>query len=93
MLPLMIVAEEASDGLAKMEEKGKKTLLVYSGGVSEYYNYSGQIFDSIPEAKKYSGVSECYLPESDHTYMLKRDRLKLIGAVRDWYKQNWSKVA
>jgi len=85
--------QQASNGLAIMEAKGQKTLLVYSGGVGEYYNYGGQIFDSIPEAKQYSGVSECYLPECDHTYMLKRDRTKVLGAVRDWYQKSWSQAA
>lgn len=85
--------EEASAGLAAMDAKGQKSLLVYTGGVSEYYNYGGQIFDSIPAARKYAGLSECYLPESDHTYMLKRDRQKVLSVLCDWYKQSWPEAA
>lgn len=85
--------EEASAGLAAMDAKGQKSLLVYTGGVSEYYNYGGQIFDSIPAARKYAGVSECYLPQSDHTYMLKRDRQKVLSVLCDWYKQSWPEAA
>ncbi len=85
--------EQATSGLAEMDRLGQKSLLIYTGGVSEYYNYSGQIFDSIPAAKQYKGVSECYLPDSDHTYMLKRDREKVLSVLCDWYKASWPLAA
>lgn len=85
--------EAARAGMASMEAKGQKLLLVYTGGASEYYNYAGQIFDSVPEAKKYAGVSECYLPKSDHTYMLKRDREEVMDVLADWYKESWPAAA
>mgnify|MGYP000406448341 CR=1 FL=1 len=84
---------EAQAGLALMEKKGQKSLLVYTGGVSEYYNYSGQIYDSIPAARNYQGLSECYLPESDHTYMLRRDRDKVLSVLCDWYQSSWPATA
>lgn len=85
--------QQARAGLAEMEQKGQRTLLVYTGGVSEYYNYSGQIFDSIPTARQYQCLSECYLPESDHTYMLKRDREKVMAVLCEWYQSSWPVAA
>lgn len=81
--------QQARDGLAKMEANGQKTLLIYTGGVSSYYNYSGQIFDSIPEAKYYKGISEHYLPKNDHTHMLKRDRDDVVAVVCDWMSSSF----
>lgn len=89
----MPTLEEASAGLAEMEVRGQKTLLIYTGGASDYYNYRGQIFDSIPEAKNYKGISECYLPKSDHTYMLKRDREEVMEVLCDWYASRWPVTA
>lgn len=82
--------DEAREGLRAMEARGQRTLLVYSGGgASSYYNYAGQLFDSIPEARQYTGVDEVYLPEADHSYLLACDRRRVQATLRAWYQRCW----
>lgn len=86
---LMPSQAEAKSGLAEMVQRGQQSLLIYTGGASAYYNYPGQIYDSFPELRGCNTVNECFMPESDHTFMLKRDREKVLDVLSNWYTSCW----
>lgn len=90
---LMPSQAEAKSGLAVMAERGQQSLLIYTGGASSYYNYPGQIYDNFPELRACSTVNECFMPESDHTFMLKRDREKVLAVLSEWYASCWPAAA
>lgn len=90
---LMPSQAEAKSGLAVMAERGQQSLLIYTGGASSYYNYPGQIYDNFPELRACSTVNECFMPKSDHTFMLKGDREKVLAVLSEWYASCWPAAA
>ena len=58
--------------------------MVYTGGIGEYFNYAGQLQDSLPQIDLRSGVIVEHWPESDHLLTVHADRNRLIRRVIDW---------
>lgn len=59
-------------------------LFLYSGGVSDYYNYHSQFEDMFPQSRNEPLLNSVYLPESDHLFMLNHHREELQEHVLDW---------
>ena len=59
---------------ADMLDRGLKLCLIYSGGISNYFNHARQFRECFGRVMSRPGVSTGFLPECDHTYILTGDR-------------------
>lgn len=67
-----------------MHQAGKKHFYAYTSGVSEYYNYEQQFFDSFKGEDFCSDVKVHFFNGSDHTYILHQQRMYLFDAMLEW---------
>ncbi len=61
-----------------------KMFYVYSGGVTDYFNYKEQLADSFKGMQLDKYIQFEYFPEADHTYSFSGHRDKLIGVILNW---------
>lgn len=69
--------------------RGFKSLYLFSGGVSVYYNYKDQFKDGFQKFPFWKNIEVEYYPEFDHTYLLIDDRQVMIARVEDWLNRNF----
>jgi pimeloyl-ACP methyl ester carboxylesterase len=74
---------------AHMLNRGMKMFLIYSGGISSYFNHARQFRECFGRVMRRPGVTTAYLAECDHTYILTGDRDRLLGRIERWMGQNF----
>ena len=65
-------------------QRGVRVLAVYTAG-QEYYNYLGQLADSIGSSPN---LKELYFPDAGHTYSIPSHRDRMIQALVDWMEDD-----
>ncbi|MCC9644840.1 alpha/beta hydrolase [Rhodopirellula sp. JC740] len=65
----------------RLVDQGCRLHLVYTGGVSEYYNYENQFFDMLRGVRWKNHATVDFRPEMDHVAMLCEDRKWLVNRV------------
>lgn len=64
--------------------RGTRLLLVYSGGISEFFNHRRQFRECFGRVMKHPLVTTSFVAEADHTYILAGDRERLVRDVGAW---------
>ena len=72
-----------------MVERGMKLYLVYSGGISNYFNHARQFRECFGKVMSHPAVTTRYAAETDHTYILTGDRARLLDGIGGWLSQNF----
>lgn len=85
--------DEVKADFVHMLDRGMKMFLVYSGGISAYFNHARQFRECFGQVMKRPGVSTAYLAECDHTYILTGDRDRLLGRIEHWLAENFPVAA
>lgn len=75
--------------LAKLVERGVSLLYIYTGGVTDYYNYRRQLQDAFRSVNFRGQVQVEYFDEADHTYVLLKDRERVTATICDWIVSNY----
>ena len=75
--------------LAGMLDRGLKLCLIYSGGISRYFNHARQFRECFGGVVSRPGISTRFLKEADHTYILTGDRNRLLDSVERWLFDNF----
>jgi hypothetical protein len=75
--------------LAGMIERGMRLCLIYSGGISNYFNHARQFRECFGSVMSHPYVSTSFLRESDHTYILTGDRHRLLDNIEHWIAENF----
>jgi hypothetical protein len=75
--------------LAGMIERGMRLSLIYSGGISNYFNHARQFRECFGSVVSHPFVSTSFLRESDHTYILTGDRHRLLDNIERWIAGNF----
>jgi pimeloyl-ACP methyl ester carboxylesterase len=70
--------------LASMLDRGLKLCLIYSGGISNYFNHQRQFGEQFGPLVKHPGIYTRFLKETDHTYILTGDRHRLLDSIEHW---------
>jgi pimeloyl-ACP methyl ester carboxylesterase len=78
---------------AGMLERGIKLCLIYSGGISQYFNHARQFRECFGRVVAHPDVSTSFLKEADHTYILTGDRNRLLDGIERWLSHNFSVAA
>ncbi|RDS83905.1 alpha/beta hydrolase [Dyella monticola] len=78
---------------AGMLDRGLKLCLIYSGGISRYFNHARQFQECFGRVVNHPGVSTGFLKEADHTYILTGDRNRLLDSVERWLSRNFPVTA
>ncbi len=75
---------EIQNDLALMMSRDVKLLYIYSGGVSEVYNYEKQFEETFSSVDFKGNLNVRYLEKVDHTYTLQSDRDDMLGIIEQW---------
>jgi len=87
-LPMAVVRKD----LAGMLARGMKLCLIYSGGISNYFNHARQFRECFGRVVDHPGISTHFFAETDHTYILTGDRRRLIDTIEHWINQQFPVV-
>lgn len=68
-------------------KRGTKMLLLYTGGVSEYFNGQRQLGEMFPSLKPNGDIQCHYFPHLDHVTKLVEDRAIVIDLIAAWMSQ------
>lgn len=79
--------------LASMLDRGLKICLIYSGGISNYFNHAGQFRECFGRVVTHPGCSTSFDDATDHTYILNGDRSRLIDNIEQWLTLNFPVAA
>lgn len=85
--------EVVRSDFAGMLDRGLKLCLIYSGGISQYFNHARQFRECFGRVVSHPDVSTRFLKEADHTYILTGDRNRLLDSVECWLSQNFPVTA
>ncbi|HXP00623.1 MAG TPA: dienelactone hydrolase family protein [Luteibacter sp.] len=95
--PIFAVApaprEEVIADFTGMVARGMKLYLVYSGGISNYFNHARQFRECFGKVMSHPAVTTRYLAETDHTYILTGDRARLLDGIGGWLAHNFPPAA
>ncbi|HUA82017.1 MAG TPA: alpha/beta hydrolase [Dyella sp.] len=78
---------------AGMLDRGLKLCLIYSGGISQYFNHARQFRECFGRVVSHPDVFTRFLKEADHTYIFTGDRNRLLDNVERWLSQNFPVTA
>ncbi|WP_413626299.1 alpha/beta fold hydrolase [Luteibacter sp. Lutesp34] len=81
--------EEVIADFTGMVERGMKLYLVYSGGISNYFNHARQFRECFGRVMNHPAVTTRYVAETDHTYILTGDRARLLAGIGGWLRHNF----
>lgn len=91
--PLFAVAPSPRDvvraDLAGMVDRGQRLYLIYSGGISHFFNHARQFRECFGSVMNHPFVSTQFVHEADHTYILTGDRGRLIDSIERWLVHNF----
>ncbi len=82
--------EKVKEQIDKLSSRGCKLHFIYTGGVSEYYNHHSQFESTFPNTKHNDNVGACYIPQSDHLFMLAAHRDVVLQDIQNWIEKNYS---
>ncbi len=74
---------------ASMLDRGLKLCLIYSGGISNYFNHARQFRECFGKVVTHPHFSASFVGEADHTYILAGDRRRLIDTIERWLCDNF----
>lgn len=74
---------------AGMVQRGMKLCLIYSGGISMYFNHVRQFRECFGRTMSTPNVTTSFHGEIDHTYVLVKDRARLVQRVQGWLERNF----
>jgi pimeloyl-ACP methyl ester carboxylesterase len=74
---------------AGMLDRGLKLCLIYSGGISRYFNHARQFRECFGRVISHPDVFTHFFREADHTYILTGDRHRLLDNVERWLSKNF----
>lgn len=89
-LGLELSRDEVAADIETMTKRGCKLRFIYTGGVSDYYNYHGQFEDCFPETRKNPDVSAIWYSDSDHLFMKRTHREAMISDLVQWFEENYA---
>lgn len=72
--------------ITRLSERNVGQLFVFSGGLSENYNYTGQFRDVFSEEAQSEHVTDVFLEEAGHNFDTWRDQERLCGIIVDWVR-------
>ncbi|MBB3228568.1 pimeloyl-ACP methyl ester carboxylesterase [Luteibacter sp. Sphag1AF] len=72
-----------------MVERGMRLCLIYSGGISNFFNHPRQFRECFGAVMRSPEVTTFFVRESDHTYVLTPDRQRLIERIGQWLSLNF----
>lgn len=72
-----------------MVARGVKLHFVYSSGMPEYYNYEGQLMDSLGGLDFKGMVTSEFFGGTDHTFTEQKSREELVMSVVRWIKRSF----
>ncbi|MEP7096814.1 MAG: alpha/beta fold hydrolase [Dokdonella sp.] len=75
--------------LGHMLDRGLKLCLIYSGGISRYFNHARQFRECFGRVVSRPGISTGFIREADHTYVLVGDRDRLLDRIEQWIFRNF----
>lgn len=75
--------------LGRMLDRGQKLCLIYSGGISRYFNHARQFRECFGRVVSRPGISTGFIREADHTYVLVGDRDRLLDRIEQWIFRNF----
>ena len=87
-LPIAVVRQDLTGMLAR----GLKLCLIYSGGISNYFNHARQFRECFGRLVGHPNISTHFFAETDHTYILTGDRRRLIETIERWITQQFPSV-
>jgi len=74
----------AQQELQTLVDRGVSMLMIYTGGVHEYFNHQGQFRRMFPNLNDHARITVDYQPEWDHVLYLTEDRIELVKRMREW---------
>ena len=81
--------QDAIAAVKAMVSREVRMLFVFTGGAYRYFNHAAQLPAALGEAIGSRQVSATYWPDCDHTFYLKRDRVRLQQQVVSWLRQEF----
>ncbi|TCV97600.1 hypothetical protein EC912_101617 [Luteibacter rhizovicinus] len=91
--PVFAVAPSPRDvvraDFVDMVARGMKIFLIYSGGISNYFNHRRQFRECFGPVMSDARVTTTFVRESDHTYILTGDRHRLVERIEQWLSRNF----
>ncbi|WDQ18673.1 alpha/beta fold hydrolase [Rhodopirellula sp. P2] len=75
--------EIAKQEFQRLVDQGCRLHLIYTGGVSDTYNYAEQFFDMLPGVRWKNLATVDYFPQLDHVAILCEDRQKIVNRVAE----------
>lgn len=82
---------DATQHLQKIVDEGIELLLLYTGGVAEYYNYPNQFLENFPSVDFKRRLRLEFMPSADHTFSFVADRRRLNRLFLDWLDEKFGK--
>lgn len=79
--------EQSEREFQTLVDRGVRMLLLYTGGVAEYFNGSGQLAEMFPKLRDEGKIDLRYYSEMDHVAKLAEDRAVVVGEVAQWVDQ------
>lgn len=80
----LIVRRRFESILEKSIENEVRLFFIFTGGMSEYYNYQGQFADTFPAQSASDTINWKYMPEADHVFSRKMNRDQLYSLMESW---------
>ncbi len=77
-----------TQSLSLLIAKNCKTLFIYTGGVSHYYNHSAQFSHMVGNIEIPDSINVMYLPLADHLLFVTESRERLIVNTVEWACNN-----
>jgi len=74
----------AQHEMQTLVDRGVAMLMIYTGGVHEYFNHPGQFKRMFPKLKDHGRITVEYQPDWDHVLYLTEDRNELVKRIGDW---------
>ncbi|WP_341725169.1 serine aminopeptidase domain-containing protein [Pseudoxanthomonas putridarboris] len=84
--------DEAIARLRRLVERDARVLLLYTGGASRYFNHAGQARECFGPVMDAPQVGLEYWPDCDHTFYLRKDRLRLNTRFSSWLRAQFPAV-
>lgn len=78
--------EEAVARLQRLVQRDARVLLIYTGGAARYLNHEGQARDCFGAVMDAPQVGLEYWPDCDHTFYVRKDRLRLNTRFSSWLR-------
>ncbi len=79
----------AEQQLFDLTTRGVNLCFIYTGGVSDYYNYGNQFNAMFPLLTGNPMVDLTYFPTMDHMAILQLDRRRLMKKIIDWVNNTY----